>query len=106
MKQLKERLRWIVPLIASIVILLVIGCREEKQEPIIITDELVMFDADHYVILPQEPDTLHFVIIRSVDDNTIEIRCLEDSTYQTMIVESAYTPEYYPGISFTLIKGQ
>lgn len=80
------------------------GRAPEPEEGIIITDELIMFDSDHYVILPQAPDTLYFVIIRSLDDNTLEIQCLNDSSYQTMIVESAYTPEYYPGITFTLIK--
>lgn len=80
------------------------GRKPEPQEAIVITNDLIMFDSDHYVILPQAPDTLHFVIIRSIDDNTLEIQCLNDSSFQTMIVESAYTPEYYPGITFTLIK--
>jgi hypothetical protein len=82
------------------------GRSPEPEEAIIITEKLIMFDSDHYVILPQEPDTLTFVILGAIDDNTIEIYCIEDSTTQTMIVESAYTPEYYEGITFTMIKGQ
>lgn len=79
--------------------------REVKEiDPIIITDELVMWDSDHFVLIPQEPDTLHFVILGAIDDNTIEIYCITDSTTQTMIVESAYTPEYYEGITFKMIR--
>lgn len=87
---------------------LVYSCGHEVREvePIIITDEMVMWDSDHFVVMPQEPDTLTFVILGSVDDNTIEIYCIEDSTTQTMIVESAYTHQYYEGVKFTMIKGQ
>lgn len=82
------------------------GRAPKPEGGIIITDELIMFDSDHYVILPEEPDTLHFVIMGAIDDNLIEIYCITDSTTQRMIVESAYTPEYHPGITFTMIKGQ
>ena len=61
-----------------------------------------MYNADHFVT--PEPDTLTFVIIQALDDNTLELNCLEDSTYHTIIVESAYTPEYYPGITLIMIK--
>jgi hypothetical protein len=94
-------LMWVV-----LIVTMALSCGHEVKEiePIIINEQIIMWDSDHFVIRPQAPDTLFFVIISSIDDNTLELMCLNDSTIHTMIVESAYTPEYHPGITFNMIK--
>lgn len=94
-------LMWVV-----LIVTMALSCGHEVREiePIVITDEVIMWDSDHFVVRPQQPDTLNFVILSAIDDNTLELLCLNDSTIHTMIVESAYTPEYYPGITFNMIK--
>ena len=78
----------------------------EQEQSIVITDAAIMFDSDRFVILPQEPDTLEYVILGPVDDNTLEIYCITDSTVQYMEVESSYIPQYYDGIVFKMIKAK
>lgn len=102
-KTIAYSLMWII-LIATVVMTCGRGEAVEETEGIIITDELVMWASDRFIILPKHPDTLQFVITGTMDDNTLTVYCETDSTYHWMEVESAYIPQYYEGNSFTLIQ--
>jgi len=103
-KHRKEALRWVVPVVLAIGIISIIAVtQEEQQEPTIDNDQVTMYRADEFII-HAPPDTLTFVIVRAIDDNVLELRCIEDSTYHKMVVESCYTPQHWPGNTFTMIK--
>lgn len=104
---MRTRSKFLIGLILLTVMLFTASMcgHEVKQiDPIIITDEMVMWAADRFVLLPEHPDTLHFTITGTLDDNTLLVRCDTDSTEHWMEVESAYIPQYYEGNTFTLIQ--
>lgn len=90
----------------TLIVAMVMTCGREQRGPVVVTDDLVQLDSTHFFIYPEEPDTLNYIVVRAENDNMIKIYCIETADTEYMIVESAYIPEYSPGTTFTMIKGQ
>lgn len=93
-KEVAYGLMWIILII--ILVTLNRGSRK-AEEGIVITDEMIVFPT------PPDTDTLHYTVRGAFDDNLIIL--VDQWGYECILeVESAYVPQYYPGVTITLIK--
>lgn len=78
----------------------------ENRQVIEITDDMVHWSSDQFRIMPEMTDTVTYIIQGSINDNEVILMDVADSSYISMIVESAYIEQYLSGVQISLVRSR